>query len=317
MKNNDILVSVVCDVYNHEPYLRQCLDGFVMQKTNFKFEVLVHDDASTDKSADIIMEYTYKYPDLFKPIIQKENQYSKGVGIWKIYQFPRVKGKYVAFCEGDDCWIDSLKLQKQVDILESCYHNTMVYTAFDTITENGTQKYRFDFDFNMKHSHSGFIFPLLLFRNLTMTVSCMVRKEVLYSEIYKKCNENLDYNLFLAASVLGTCIYIPDKTCAYRKVFSSMTNSNSIIVQRRFLTIWKYYVNFFNNNIKSFSSSQIRKTKIAILAKAIDLWLKGFGSSYFKYVINKKSNYYYLILAVFYEVYYLANYNLKKVFWHE
>ena len=57
MKNDNILVSVVCDVYNHEPYLRQCFDGFVMQKTNFKFEVLVHDDASTDKSAEIIIEY--------------------------------------------------------------------------------------------------------------------------------------------------------------------------------------------------------------------------------------------------------------------
>jgi glycosyltransferase involved in cell wall biosynthesis len=81
MKNDNILVSVVCDVYNHEPYLRQCFDGFVMDKTNFKFEVLVHDDASTDKSAEIIIEYTNKYPDIFKPIIQKENQYSKGVGI--------------------------------------------------------------------------------------------------------------------------------------------------------------------------------------------------------------------------------------------
>lgn len=137
MKNDEIMVSVVCDVYNHEPYLRQCFDGFVMQKTNFKFEILVHDDASTDKSADIIMEYTNKYPNLFKPIIQKENQYSKGIGIWKTYQFPRVKGKYVALCEGDDYWTDSMKLQKQYDLLESHPSCTISFHRVRCITSDG------------------------------------------------------------------------------------------------------------------------------------------------------------------------------------
>lgn len=135
MKNDNILVSVVCDVYNHEPYLRQCFDGFVMQRTNFKFEVLVHDDASTDKSAEIIIEYTNKYPDIFKPIIQKENQYSKGVGIWKTYQFPRVKGKYVALCEGDDYWTDPLKMQKQYDVLENSHNVILVYTNYNVVDD--------------------------------------------------------------------------------------------------------------------------------------------------------------------------------------
>ena len=78
---NQIMVSILCIAYNHEKYIRQCLNGFVMQKTNFKYEVLVHDDASTDKTADIIREYEEKYPDLIKPIYQTENQYSKGVKI--------------------------------------------------------------------------------------------------------------------------------------------------------------------------------------------------------------------------------------------
>ena len=71
---NEVAVSVYCLVYNHEKYLRQCLDGFVMQKTNFKFEVIVHDDASTDGSADIIREYEQKYPEIIKPIYQTVNQ---------------------------------------------------------------------------------------------------------------------------------------------------------------------------------------------------------------------------------------------------
>lgn len=96
------LVSIVCDVYNHEPFLRQCLDGFVEQETSFSYEILIHDDASTDRSTSIIHEYHARYPDLFNPVYQTENQYSKGVQIWASIQFPRANGKYIAICEGDD-----------------------------------------------------------------------------------------------------------------------------------------------------------------------------------------------------------------------
>ena len=115
---DDIMVSISCLAYNHEKYIRQALEGFVNQKTNFKFEVLVHDDASTDGTADIIREFEEKYPDIIKPIYQTENQYSKKVGIQKTYQCPRAKGKYMAFCEGDDYWCCDTKLQEQFDIME-------------------------------------------------------------------------------------------------------------------------------------------------------------------------------------------------------
>lgn len=95
MMNDEIMVSVICTAYNHEKYIRQCLDGFVMQKTNFKYEVIVHDDASTDNTAEIIREYEKKYPEIIKPIYQKENQYSKGVSIGKII-YPLCQGKYLA-----------------------------------------------------------------------------------------------------------------------------------------------------------------------------------------------------------------------------
>ena len=118
-KTNDIVVTILTLAYNHEPYIRQCLDGIVMQQTNFKFELLIHDDASTDGTANIIREYELKYPEIIKPIYQKENQYSKKVPIGVTYLYPRAKGKYIALCEGDDYWTDSLKLQKQVDFLEA------------------------------------------------------------------------------------------------------------------------------------------------------------------------------------------------------
>ena len=130
--DKDIMVSICCLVYNHEQYLRECFDGFVRQQTTFPIEILVHDDASTDHSADIIREYTTKYPDLFKPIYQTDNQHSKGISISATYQFPRAKGKYIALCEGDDYWTDPLKLQKQVEFLEAnpdfslCFHKVQV-----------------------------------------------------------------------------------------------------------------------------------------------------------------------------------------------
>lgn len=127
----ELMVTIRCLVYNHEPYLRQCLDGFVMQKTNFRFEAIVHDDASTDGSAEIIREYAEKFPDIIKPIFEAENQYSKRDGSIRRIMDANTHGKYVALCEGDDYWIDSLKLQKQVDFLESnpdyslCFHNAI------------------------------------------------------------------------------------------------------------------------------------------------------------------------------------------------
>ena len=108
------LLSICCVTYNHKKYIRQCLDSFLMQKTNFKFEIIIHDDASTDGTADIIKEYYEKYPDIIKPIFQTENQFSQGKSISKTFIYPRIKGKYVALCEGDDYWTDPYKLQKQV-----------------------------------------------------------------------------------------------------------------------------------------------------------------------------------------------------------
>lgn len=126
-----MMVSIRCFVYNHEPFLRQCLDGIVMQKTNFKFEAIVHDDCSTDNSVSIIREYAEKYPEIIKPIYETENQYSKHDNSLKNIMDSACTGKYVALCEGDDYWTDPFKLQKQVDILESDDSVGMVRTNAD------------------------------------------------------------------------------------------------------------------------------------------------------------------------------------------
>lgn len=118
--NQTPLVSICCITYNHVNYIRDAIEGFLMQETSFPFEIIIHDDASTDGTSEIIQEYANKYPELFVTILQKENQWSKGGGsIYVRFVYPRAKGKYIALCEGDDYWTDPLKLQKQVDFLEA------------------------------------------------------------------------------------------------------------------------------------------------------------------------------------------------------
>ncbi len=153
MRKLSPIVSICCVTYNHERYLKECLEGFVMQKTNFDFEILVHEDASTDKTAVILREFESKYPKLFRCVYQTENQFLKQNTLTNIL-FPMASGKYIALCEGDDYWTDPLKLQKQVDFLEAnstfniCFHranikkeNNFKLHKIPEISKNGVYEY--------------------------------------------------------------------------------------------------------------------------------------------------------------------------------
>ena len=113
-----VKVSVYCLAYNHEKYIGRALEGFVQQKTSFPFEVIVHDDASTDGTAAVIRAYAEKYPEIIRPVFQKVNQHSQGVDIVARYVAPQVRGEYLAICEGDDYWSDPEKLQRQAEMMD-------------------------------------------------------------------------------------------------------------------------------------------------------------------------------------------------------
>lgn len=130
----DVVVSISCLAYNHEKFIEDALEGFLIQETTFPFEILIHDDASTDNTANIIREYEKAYPNIIKPIYQKENQYSKRIEITKEYILPKVKGKYIALCEGDDYWTDPLKLKTQIEYMEKNTKCSMTTHSFNTIT---------------------------------------------------------------------------------------------------------------------------------------------------------------------------------------
>lgn len=137
MEHSAPLVSIVCDTYNHAPYIRDALDGFLMQKTDFPFEIIVHDDASTDGTADIVREYEAARPGLFRCVYRAENMYSKDPKILEHYVFPLARGKYVAICEGDDFWTRPDKLQKQISYMESHPDCTLCVSAGELVDPSG------------------------------------------------------------------------------------------------------------------------------------------------------------------------------------
>ena len=187
----------------------------MMQKTSFPFEVLIHDDASTDHTADIIREYEAKYPDIIKPVYQKENQYSKKVRINSKYNFSRAQGKYIALCEGDDYWIDPLKLQTQFDFMEShpdcsmCFHNVEEKQE----VKNNTIHVRFTPGYKSGES--------ILSNWSIPTCSTLFRKEVIEIDdrIRERDNRFMysDIVLFLSAASIGKVYGIDKKMAVYRR----------------------------------------------------------------------------------------------------
>lgn len=226
MDDNKILVSIRCLVYNHEPYLRQCLDGFVMQKTNFRFEAIVHDDASTDGSAAIIREYAEKYPDIIKPIYETENQYSKHDGSLRRIVNSACKGKYIALCEGDDYWIDPLKLQKQADFLETHHDYILCGTNGLVLWDNGTNA--------PEYFHRNFTSRELMPEDVIgkwpfPTASLMYRRELFALLDSFKCRTyNGDIRIILVALANGRIWSLADVTTVYRLNENPYSSSNTI-----------------------------------------------------------------------------------------
>jgi len=214
-KQNMPTVSICTLAFNHQAYIRECLDSILMQKTAFLFEILIHDDASTDGTVDIIKEYEEKYPDIIKPIYQKENQYSKGIGVTRTYQLPRAKGKYISFCEGDDFWMDEYKLQKQVDFLESnteysiCGHNAIKYYQ-----KNGSS----DLFNQVRSKHTYNLEDMVIQDWFIPTASIVFRKSEIDKVTMSKTFYNSDYyiQLLLLSSGKTSLYYMNDVMSVYR-----------------------------------------------------------------------------------------------------
>lgn len=211
---DEIQVTIRCFTFNHERFIRQCLEGFVMQKADFRFEAIVHDDASTDNTAAIIREYAEKYPDIIKPIYETENQYSKHDGSLTRIMNAHTRGKYIAMCEGDDYWTDPYKLQKQVDFLESHPDYVMCSSRFDKywqesgVLEEDPDKDFEGADYDLQNLIGG--------KWLTQTLTVMYRRSALDLKRYEQYGMSLDMILFYELLKHGKGYCFPEVMGVYR-----------------------------------------------------------------------------------------------------
>ncbi|AIY06235.1 glycosyl transferase family protein [Planococcus sp. PAMC 21323] len=212
---NRIMVSIECNSYNHEKFIAEALDSMLMQKTDFAYEILVHDDASTDRTADIIRTYEQKYPDIIKPIYQTINQYSQDIP-FEVYNSERGLGKYIAVCEGDDYWTDPEKLQKQVDYMEAhpecsmCVHAAEKVSAITKKRVDTVRPSRRDKIFSVEEVIEGG-------GELFATNSIMYSRKKIpgMPEFYLNATIG-DYPMVILGALSGTIFYMERNMAAYR-----------------------------------------------------------------------------------------------------
>ena len=255
---NNVMVSIKCMVYNHEKYLRQCLDGFISQQTNFRFEAIVHDDASKDGSVSIIREYAEKYQDVIMPIYESENQYSKRDGSLQRAIDPHLTGKYIAICEGDDYWIDPLKLQKQVDFLESHPEYGLVYTAYKE-DRNGelSETIRSDFGEDPLPNY------LLHKGKIIATASTMCRAELYHNRPIDPNLPMADVPLWIHLMHSSKAKFLTDVTTVYRIVEESASHFKDYKKKMAFglsaIQVRRYYAEKFG--YKEIANALLRREK--------------------------------------------------------
>lgn len=253
---NGIMVSIRCTVYNHAKYLRQCLDGIISQKTDFRFEAIVHDDASTDGSREIIQEYANNYPDIIKPIFQKENQYSKDISIVRKAVTNQCRGKYIAWCEGDDYWIDPYKLQKQVDILESNSSIGLVYGKAKQFIENKSK-----FKKNAFGAYASSAKDLIL-SNTISTPTVAVRADIYQQYLSENDIQNQkwlmgDYPLWIYIAIYSDLYFINEELAVYRILQESACHSQNREKLEKFYKSALEMKKFFNRKYKIIDDSII------------------------------------------------------------
>ena len=225
-------VIVWCLTYNQKDFIRDALDGFVMQKTNFSFEVVVHDDASIDGTTDIVMEYAQKYPDIIKPMVETENQWQKGglKHIIGIMNDKHRRGQYIAFCEGDDYWTDPLKLQRQVDFLDGHHDYSMCFHSAKKKYETDSKAW-----IDCEHIQDKDYDATDVFINWTVpTASVLCRKEAMdfYASLkHPERIQNYDIFIILSCAMIGKIRGMHEQMSVYRIQGEGLTYNKEALIR--------------------------------------------------------------------------------------
>ena len=276
---NKLLVSVCIITYNHEHFIRQCLESVINQNINFDYEIVIGEDKSKDNTLSICEEYSQRYPELIKIIKRDKNL---GItGNW-IDTFKNSNGKYVAICEGDDYWIDPLKLQKQVDFLESNPEYSMSCHNAEIIYENSDKKpiifskYSISYDISMQTIVEKWVIP---------TASMVFRREhvVNLPEWFNKIYSG-DFSLALLLRHSGKIRFFNDIMSVYRIDFSG--SSASATYGKRGIFVFNQHISLLNyfNTYTTFKYAIIIEKRISQIKEELrflELKEKGFLNAFF------------------------------------
>jgi len=279
------LVSILCQAYNHEPYIRQCLDGIMMQETNFRFEVLIHDDASTDNTANIIREYEAKYPGIIMPIYQTENQFSQGKKVLSKIQIPRAQRKYIAICEGDDYWTDPYKLQKQIDFLEKNAEYGLIYSKVKCFNQskNKFERSLWGGPFTQ--------FEDLIKRNTIPTLTTVLRNNLAkkYIEEFKPETQKWklgDYPIWLYIALKSKIYFFNEISGVYRISNNSISHNTNIDKQELYIkSIYAVKKKLLELSNKEFDENLINEELLECLGtNALLMNNRGLAYDYFSQI---------------------------------
>lgn len=305
--------SVFVMVYNHEKYIAECLEGILMQKCNFNFDIVVGEDCSTDKSREILLEYQNRYPGKFKLLLHETNI---GAANNQMEVFKNCKGKYIAMCEGDDYWIDPLKLQTQVDFLEANEDYVLIHSDIFLKNSSGdnikSARNTISKIIRWSKNNDSNVVKYLVKGNYIMTLTVLMAKSALFDAL-KEINENdnqiatIDYTLFLELSKLGKIHYQQEKTAVYRILTNSESNNINIDARLNFIETTINISRFYNqkflvgiNNLyfdRVLLSAQLFEfAKRGLVSKFISAFYKGIKSD--KLNILRLKNYYYFIVLI-------------------
>lgn len=247
-------ISILMLTYNHERYVRQALDSIFKQKINVSYEILVLDDASTDCTQDILKEYKRKYPHKISLYLREKNVYHPTRNGY--FLTSKAKGRYITILEGDDFWIDALKLQKQYDFLEKHREFSACMTDLMVVDENNAEITGMEV-FGKKKDH---IYTVQDFAHLGMPgmlVTMMARNyfETKEYSILMTASKNMgDITRFMLLLLKGNIYQLEDKTAAYRYVsVEGRNNFNSINKGNRYrdyicIRYWIKLENYMKQN---------------------------------------------------------------------
>ncbi|MBA7699182.1 hypothetical protein ES703_107870 [subsurface metagenome] len=285
MNGNKPLVSARTITYNHAPYISQCIEGVLMQKTNFPFEYIIAEDCSTDGTREIVFDYAKKYPNTIKVITSGKNV---GAHANAKRAFEACSGKYIAICEGDDYWTDPYKLQKQVDFLENNREYLLVHTNYVTVDERGERIHSY-LNYMKKlltSEKKGFITKSLIKQNHIMTLTVLVNKEALFKlqdQILENCEGIgvIDYSLFLGISLLGKIHYDNRKTAAYRVLSDSASHSSDLNKRFEFISYTINISRYFNKKY-AISIKPDYFDRVELSAVLREYVIRGFYSKFIK-----------------------------------